>query len=198
MTLPAKSLIGEIVTDTSISRPSLRTRTVSKCSTRSPRRNRARITGSSLTRSGGIRRTIDWPIISSAVYPKIRCAPLFQLVTTPLRSLLTTASSEESTIAARSRSGGRFAGRAGLLSGGWAMSGRTESTRTWGLAAPLPSGGGTSEAREERFRIPCACIIVDHFVADHSTNRSAIACCRAVVIAGTAVRTPRPCTHCKL
>jgi len=45
---------------------------------------------------------IDWPIISSAVYPKRRDAAAFQLVTMPSRSLLTIISSEDSTIAASS------------------------------------------------------------------------------------------------
>jgi len=42
---------------------------------------------------------MDWPIISSAVYPNIRLAAAFQLVTTPCRFLLMMASSEDSTIA---------------------------------------------------------------------------------------------------
>src|SRR5215475_13495202 len=46
---------------------------------------------------------MDVPIISFAVYPKRRSAPLFQLVTVPLRSLLTMASSELSTMDARRR-----------------------------------------------------------------------------------------------
>ena len=49
---------------------------------------------------------IDWPIISSAEYPKIRSAALFQLMTILWRSLLTMASSEESTMASYNRSGG--------------------------------------------------------------------------------------------
>ena len=47
---------------------------------------------------------IDSPIISSAEYPKVRSAPLFQLMTMLWRSLLTMASSEESTIAVKSSS----------------------------------------------------------------------------------------------
>ena len=43
ITWPAAPSNGEIVTDTSIGVPSLRTRTVSKWSTRSPRRSRSRI-----------------------------------------------------------------------------------------------------------------------------------------------------------
>jgi hypothetical protein len=44
---------------------------------------------------------IEAPIISSALYPKIRSAAAFQLVTTPSRVLPTMASTEEDTIAAR-------------------------------------------------------------------------------------------------
>src|ERR1017187_113615 len=44
---------------------------------------------------------IEVPIISSAEYPKIFAAPLFQVVTILFRSLLIMASSEDSTIAAR-------------------------------------------------------------------------------------------------
>ncbi len=44
---------------------------------------------------------IDLPIISSAVYPKIRSADRFQDRTIPFRSLLTIASSDDSTIADR-------------------------------------------------------------------------------------------------
>ena len=49
----------------------------------------------------GISVTIDLPIISSAVYPKIRCAPGFHEVTTPFKSLLIIASSDDATRAAR-------------------------------------------------------------------------------------------------
>src|SRR5580658_7800805 len=42
---------------------------------------------------------IGCPTISAAVYPNKRSAPLFQLVTMPLRSLLMMASSDESMIA---------------------------------------------------------------------------------------------------
>src|ERR1043166_3863910 len=45
-------------------------------------------------------RVIDWPTISSALYPKIRWAPLFQLWMMPSRFLLMMASSEFETIAA--------------------------------------------------------------------------------------------------
>jgi hypothetical protein len=38
---------------------------------------------------------IDWPMASSGVKPKMRCAAAFQLVITPLRSLEMMASSED-------------------------------------------------------------------------------------------------------
>ena len=53
MMLPAASWIGEMVSEMSMRRPSLRTRTVSKWSTRSPRRICARMVASSSIRSGG-------------------------------------------------------------------------------------------------------------------------------------------------
>ena len=55
---------------------------------------------SSCWRSGGMIRVMCCPIASSAVYPNIRSAPLFQLLITPSRLLLMIASSELSTIAA--------------------------------------------------------------------------------------------------
>src|ERR1051326_7916443 len=61
---------------------------------------------SSSTRSAGSSLMMDWPIISPAEYPKTRSAALFQLITMPLRFLLTMASSEESTIASCNSSAG--------------------------------------------------------------------------------------------
>ena len=61
---PLLSLIGEMVAEMLILLPSLRTRTVSKCSTRSPRPMRARMLASSLARSGGKSMRIDLPIAS--------------------------------------------------------------------------------------------------------------------------------------
>ena len=52
-TLPASSLIGEIVSDTGMRRPSDRTRSVSKCSIRCPAFRLAMIWSSSAMRSGG-------------------------------------------------------------------------------------------------------------------------------------------------
>ena len=53
---------------------------------------------------------IDWPTASSAVYPNSCSAPLFHDVMMPVRSLLTMASSDDSTIAARrnAASGGKM------------------------------------------------------------------------------------------
>src|SRR4029453_12922101 len=61
---------------------------------------------SSSRRSGGRILMIDWPIISSAEYPKIRSAALFQLMTILRRFLLTMASSEESIMAPYNTSAG--------------------------------------------------------------------------------------------
>ena len=66
-TLPAPSKSGETVSDTWMWLPSLRSLSVSKDSTRSPRPMAPRILGSSSSWPGGSSREIDWPIISSAV-----------------------------------------------------------------------------------------------------------------------------------
>ena len=47
----------------------------------------------------------DLPMISSERYPKMRSAAAFQLVIIPFRSFETMASSDDSTMAANSRSG---------------------------------------------------------------------------------------------
>ena len=64
-TTPALLRTGETVSETKTRRPSLPMRSVSKWSTRSPRRSRDRIVSSSARSSGGMMRMIDWPIISS-------------------------------------------------------------------------------------------------------------------------------------
>ena len=97
---PVRSRIGEIVTHTSTSVPSLRRRTVSNGSTRLPARTFARTRASSSCRSSGMMIRIGWPTASSAVYPNSRSAPWFHAVTTPSRSLATIASLLDSTIAA--------------------------------------------------------------------------------------------------
>src|ERR1051326_2039429 len=62
-----------------------------------------------------MRVVIDRPMISFAFQPNMRSAALFQLVTIPLRSLLTMASSEDSTMAAsRSSARSAVAGMAGF------------------------------------------------------------------------------------
>ena len=99
-TRPAASLMGEIVKEISRSVPSLRMRQVSKCSTSTPRLSRSRMIASSSRRSAGMIRVMCWPTASSAVYPSICSAALFQLVIMPSRPLLMMASSEEFTIAA--------------------------------------------------------------------------------------------------
>ena len=67
ITWPYASWIAEIVSETWIRLPSLRTRTVSKCSMRSPRESRSKIAGSSSTESSGTSIAIGCPIASSAV-----------------------------------------------------------------------------------------------------------------------------------
>jgi hypothetical protein len=94
MIRPCASLIGELVSEISIFRPSFVMRTVSRCSTVSPRRIRSRICSSSAVRSSGMMQVMDWPIISASRYPKIRSAAGFQEVTIPLRVLLMIASSK--------------------------------------------------------------------------------------------------------
>ena len=65
--VPAASLIGDTLMDTSMGVPSLRTRTVSKCSTDFPDRMRAMTTCSSLRRSGGMMIVTGRPIASPAM-----------------------------------------------------------------------------------------------------------------------------------
>ena len=65
--LPSLFLIGEMVSDTSTRLPSLRSRTVSKWSIRSPRRMRCSRAGTSSGWSAGTRTDSGWPTISSAV-----------------------------------------------------------------------------------------------------------------------------------
>ena len=67
MILPERSLMGEVVTETSISEPSLRRRVVSKLSTRSPRLMRSRICENSSSRSGGMMMESERPLASLAV-----------------------------------------------------------------------------------------------------------------------------------
>ncbi len=100
MTRPSASLIGDTVSATLIGVPSLRTRTVSKCSIVSPRRRRLKTSSSSPWRSAGTIILMDRPIASGAVKPKSRSAAGFQAVMIPSRSLPTIASSDERTIAA--------------------------------------------------------------------------------------------------
>ena len=65
MMRPSESLIGEMDSEMSTGTPSLRTRTVSKCSTGSPRRRRAITSAASAARSGGMMRAIERPIASA-------------------------------------------------------------------------------------------------------------------------------------
>ena len=99
-TRPVESLTGQTVSDTSTRRPSFVTRTVSKCSTRSPRRTLARTVSSSARRASGMMRVIGWPAASAAVQPNIRSAAGFHEVMIPSRVLLTITSLDESTMAA--------------------------------------------------------------------------------------------------
>jgi hypothetical protein len=71
---------------------------------------RARILGSSSTRSDGKSIVIGCPIASAAVYPNILSAPRFQEVMMPPRSLLRIASLEEFTSDAKKASVGGILG----------------------------------------------------------------------------------------
>ncbi len=99
-TRPPSSRTGDMVTEMSMTRPSFETRTVSNGSTRSPRRSLSRITTSSSSRSGGMSMVIGRPTASRLECPKSRSAPAFQERMMPSRSLLTIASSDDSTMAA--------------------------------------------------------------------------------------------------
>ena len=66
---PLLSRIGEIVTETSTSVPSLRARMVSKCLIPSPSFMRARMSDSSLARPAGINMRIGLPTASADEYP---------------------------------------------------------------------------------------------------------------------------------
>src|SRR6185436_3923403 len=92
---------GDTVSEISMGRPPFVTRTVSKWSTRSPRRMRARMSSSSDWRSGGIRILTERPTNSADEYPNIRSAAALQDVTMPSRSFAMIASSDDSTMAAR-------------------------------------------------------------------------------------------------
>jgi hypothetical protein len=67
ITRPEASRTGETVTETGIERPLLCRRIVSKCSVRSPRLSRERISCSSCRRSGGMIIVIGRPMASSSV-----------------------------------------------------------------------------------------------------------------------------------
>jgi hypothetical protein len=64
---PFASRIGHMSTATSTSEPSLRRRTVSWCSTTTPRFTRSQTAISSATRSGGSTIANGWPLASAAV-----------------------------------------------------------------------------------------------------------------------------------
>ena len=98
---PLLFLMGEIVTDTSICLPSLRTRSVSKCSTLSPHAIRARMSDSSFARSLGKSIPMNLPMASADEYPNNFSAPGFQPVMVPPSVLLIMASSDDSITAAR-------------------------------------------------------------------------------------------------
>ena len=67
MRWPLALRTGETLREMGTSRPSLVTRSVSKCSMDSPRLKRLRISFSSARRSRGMIRVIDCPIASAAV-----------------------------------------------------------------------------------------------------------------------------------
>ena len=94
---PCESLTGEIVSETVINAPSLRTRSVSKWTIDSPPNTFSRMSRCSPARCGGSMIPIDRPIASAALYPYNRSAPRFQLVIVPSADLVKIASSDEST-----------------------------------------------------------------------------------------------------
>jgi hypothetical protein len=67
MTTPCSFRIGETVIERSSNRPSFARRTVSKCSTRTPRRIREMISFSSSRRSAGIRIEMCFPFTSDSL-----------------------------------------------------------------------------------------------------------------------------------
>ena len=100
MTAPVRSMIGDMVSATSIRRPSRVKRTVSNGATRSPRARRSSIARSSSSRSSGTMNSIERPIASAAGYPYMVSAAAFQLVIVPSSALLRIASELNSTTAA--------------------------------------------------------------------------------------------------
>ena len=97
---PAPSRRGDTAKETTIFRPSFRSRTVSKGSSFSPFRRRAMIRSNSFRRSSGTSISTDWPTASDALYPYMRSAPAFHVRISPVRDFPKIASSELWTIAA--------------------------------------------------------------------------------------------------
>ena len=81
--VPFGSWIGEMVTETSSTVPSLQIRLVSCCSTSPPLAIRVSASSSSSRPSGGKSSEMWWPTTSLALYPYIFSAPRFQLVIVP-------------------------------------------------------------------------------------------------------------------
>ena len=104
MMVPSGDLIGNMLSETSTLRPSLRTRSVSYCSIVSPQLTRRRMSCTSAVRSGGTMKSMPLPTASAAVYPNSRSAAGFQPVIVPSRDLVMMASLEDSTAALKWRS----------------------------------------------------------------------------------------------
>ena len=94
--------MGDTVSDTCTSAPSLRTRTVSRFSIGRPRRISASTAGDWSGRPSGSMSEIRCPIASAAVWPYRRSAPAFHDSITPSSVFEMIASSDDSMIAARS------------------------------------------------------------------------------------------------
>jgi hypothetical protein len=101
--LTCSSFTGEIDNDKFTEVPSFFHREVSKSLTRPLFRTLEIRFNASSTEPGEESKEIDWPMISSGVYPNTRSAPLFQLVTIPFVSSPITAQWDEPTILANSR-----------------------------------------------------------------------------------------------
>ncbi len=160
---PLALLTGETVRETTIRLPSLRCRTVSKWSIRSPRRMRVRIVRSSSCRSFGM---TDCDGLADRLFRRVAessPAPVFELVTRPSRFLLTIASSLELTIDPSQRSRSSFSRSAALICPRSVMSRLASST----VSSP--------SSRHRRRRRPCGHPCKHDGVRRTSTGRSKVA-----------------------
>ncbi len=115
MVAPEGALIGEMLSETSIGLPSLRRRTVSLCSMRSPQLIRRKLSCTSDSRSPGTRSAMFLPTTSVAEYPYRRSAAEFQPVIVPSSAIVMMASLDDSTAALNSRSRSAWWSRAATV-----------------------------------------------------------------------------------